>query len=208
MRLFRPLFIDSCFLPAAWFRIKTNEKILCLTFDDGPEPGSTISILDILGKYNIKAIFFCNGSKAEKFPELITRIKSEGHITGNHGFSHLNGFRTGKKSYIENVRVADQMTSDRLFRPPYGRLLPGQYRELIRSYTIVMWDLMAYDFDQRFGKEKSLNVLKEKIREGSIIVLHDKINSTVHEFLEEFIQFCFLKGYRFELPAFLNEPRD
>lgn len=208
MRLFRPWFIDSCVLPAACFRIKTGEKVLCLTFDDGPENGSTLALLDVLERYNIKAIFFCNGSSAKKYPELILRIKSGGHIIGNHGFNHLDGFKTSTKRYIENVMAADQLTSNKLFRPPYGRLLPVQYRRVSGSYKIMMWDLMAYDFDRSFGKEKSLSVLKRKIREGSIIVFHDKQYSTVHEFLEEFILFCFSQGYRFELPAFLDEGSD
>jgi peptidoglycan-N-acetylglucosamine deacetylase len=208
MRLFRPWFINSYVLPAACFRIKTSEKVLCLTFDDGPESDSTLPLIDVLDKFNIKAIFFCNGHSAKKYPELILRIKSGGHIIGNHGFYHLDGFKTSAKSYIENVMAADQFTSDKLLRPPYGRLLPVQYKKLSKSYKIIMWDLMAYDFDRKFRKEKSLSVLKKKIREGSIIVLHDKKDSTVHEFLEEFILFCFSQGYRFDLPAFLQEGLD
>jgi peptidoglycan/xylan/chitin deacetylase (PgdA/CDA1 family) len=208
MRLFRPWFIDSYVLPAACFRIKTGEKVLYLTFDDGPESESTSSLIDVLGKFNIKAIFFCNGNAAKNYPELILSIKSGGHIIGNHGFNHLDGFKTSSKRYIENVMAADQFTSDKLFRPPYGRLLPVQYKRLSESYKIIMWDLMAYDFDRKFGKEESLSVLKNKIRDGSIIVLHDKKESTVHEFLEEFILFCFSQGYRFDLPAFLKEGQD
>jgi peptidoglycan/xylan/chitin deacetylase (PgdA/CDA1 family) len=208
MRLFRPWFIYSCFLPAAFFRIKTTEKVLCLTFDDGPDPGSTLALLNIIGRFNIKAIFFCNGSSAKKYPELVDTIKAEGHIIGNHGFIHLNGFKTSAKRYIDNVTEADQLTSDKFFRPPYGLLRPVQYRKLIRSYKIILWDLMAYDFDKSLGKEKSLTVLKKKIRKGSIIVLHDKPDSTAHEFLEEFILHCFSQGYRFELPAFPDEQTD
>jgi peptidoglycan-N-acetylglucosamine deacetylase len=205
MRLFRARFIDSCFLPLACFRIKTTEKVLCLTFDDGPEDRSTLSLLYIIERFNIKAIFFCNGISAMKHPELIARIKSGGHIVGNHGFNHLDGFKTSTERYFENVKAADQLTSDRLFRPPYGRIRPAQYRKLVRTYKILMWDLMPYDFDKGFGKEKSMTVLKKKIRNGSIIVLHDREDSTVHEFLEEFIIYCLSQGFRFEVPSCLNE---
>jgi peptidoglycan/xylan/chitin deacetylase (PgdA/CDA1 family) len=208
MRLFRARFIDSCFLSSACFRIKTTEKVLCLTFDDGPDGGSTLSLLNIIERYNIKAIFFCNGNSAKKYPELMERIKSGGHIIGNHGFNHLDGFKTSTERYFENASEADHLTSDKLFRPPYGRLRPAQYRKLTGTYKIIMWDLMPYDFDKGFGKEKSLSVLKKKIREGSIIVLHDREDSTAYEFLEEFILYCFSRGYRFELPACLNEQTD
>jgi peptidoglycan-N-acetylglucosamine deacetylase len=202
MRLFRPWFIDSWVLPEACFRIKTTEKVLYLTFDDGPDQRSTLALLNIIDRFNIKAVFFCNGNSAKKYPELISRIKSGGHLIGNHGYFHLDGFKTSSKKYTEDVSAANPFTSDKLFRPPFGRLRPVQYRKLAGSYKIIMWDLMVYDFDKSFGGEKSLSVLKRKIREGSIIVFHDKPESTVHEFLEEFIIFCFSQGYRFELPSF------
>jgi peptidoglycan/xylan/chitin deacetylase (PgdA/CDA1 family) len=205
MRLLRPWFIASYFLPSACFRIKTTEKVLCLTFDDGPDSESTLSILNIIERFNIKAIFFCNGNSARKYPELMGRIKSGGHIIGNHGFNHLDGIKTSTEKYLINARAADELTSDKLFRPPYGRLRPVQYRKLTGTYRILMWDLMVYDFDKDFGKEKSLSVLKKKIREGSIIVLHDRADSTVREFLEEFILYCYSREYRFELPDWLKE---
>jgi peptidoglycan/xylan/chitin deacetylase (PgdA/CDA1 family) len=97
MRLFRPCFIAGWLYPEAIFRIRTTEKLLCLTFDDGPDPGSTPQLLDILDKYNIKSLFFCDGRAAEKYPDLIKRMISRGHIIGNHGYSHLDGWRTSLK---------------------------------------------------------------------------------------------------------------
>ena len=76
MRLFRPGFFAGWLYPEALFRIKTAEKILYLTFDDGPDPDSTPRLLDILEKYNIKALFFCDGRAAEKYPDLINLIRS------------------------------------------------------------------------------------------------------------------------------------
>jgi peptidoglycan/xylan/chitin deacetylase (PgdA/CDA1 family) len=208
MRLIRPWFFAAYFLPAACFRIKTTEKVLCLTFDDGPDPDSTLPLLNIIEKFNIRAVFFCSGNSAMKYPEIVLKIKSGGHIIGNHCFNHLDGYKTSTKRYIENVMAADPFTSDKLFRPPYGRLRPLQYRKLTKTYKIIMWDLLAYDFDKSLGKEKSMNIMKKKIRKGSIIVFHDKPDSTVHEFLEEFIIYCLSQGYRFDLPAFLHEPAD
>jgi peptidoglycan/xylan/chitin deacetylase (PgdA/CDA1 family) len=200
MRLFRPWFFAAWFLPEAIFRLKANEKNLCLTFDDGPDPRSTPFLLEILAKHNVKAIFFCSGCRASENPELVSEIKSEGHIIGNHGYSHNVGLFTSPSEYLENILSAAPLTSENLFRPPYGRITRSQYNKLFETYTIMLWDLMAYDFDKSFGKEKSLSVLKNKIRTGSIIVLHDKPDSTAPEFLEEFIVHCFSKGYRFVLP--------
>lgn len=206
MRLFRPCYIAGLLYPDAIFRIKTSEKFLYLTFDDGPDPASTPQLLGILNRYDIKALFFCNGRKAEKNPGLIDQIRKSGHMVGNHGFDHLNGWTTSLKDYVADIRKAAPYTSSILFRPPYGHLKPAQYRKLRETYKIVFWDIMPYDFDRNFGGKKSLRVLKEKMNRGSIIVLHDTNNSTVLDFLGEFISFSISRGYRFILPEFaLNQ---
>jgi len=201
MRLFSPGFLAVKLFPEALFREKTTEKVLYLTFDDGPDVISTVPLLNILSKHNIKAIFFCSGKTASENPELVNRIKSEGHIVGNHGFSHLNGFFTSKRKYLTDIKKAAEFTSDALFRPPYGRLKMNQYQSIKSSFKIIMWDIMPYDFDRSFGSERSLSILKRKIRPGSIIVLHDNSESTLLEFLNTFIEFAFVSGYRFEIPV-------
>jgi len=196
MRLFRPGFLAAFLYPEALFRIKTAEKTIYLTFDDGPDPHSTPQLLDILKKHEISALFFCTGTAAEKYHELINLIRSGGHLTGNHGYSHPDGWKTDSLTYVNDVKRASGLTSDKLFRPPFGRLSLRQYR-LLKSFKIVFWDIMAYDFDSSFGSEKSLNILKRKIRPGSIIVLHDTAASCANEILEEFILFAVNEGYRF-----------
>lgn len=202
MRLFRPCFFARCLYPDAIFRIKTTEKLLYLTFDDGPDSDSTPQLLDILDLYNIKAQFFCNGRAALKYPDLVNTIKVRGHKAGNHGYGHLNGWLTTTKRYIDDISEAAPYTSYDLFRPPYGRLRFAQYRKLKRNYKIVFWDLMPYDFDISFGSENSLRILKSKIRPGSIIVLHDTPNSNANKILDEFITFSLKEGYRFEIEGF------
>ena len=198
MRLFRPGLLAGFLYPEAIFRIKTSEKKLYLTFDDGPDPVSTPRLLDFLRKHKISALFFCNGNAAEKYPELIQLIRQHGHLIGNHGYSHLNGWRTGSQKYINDVERASKLTSDKIFRPPFGGLSFRQAR-LLRQYKLVFWDIMAYDFDRSFGSEKSLSILKRKIRPGSIIVLHDTISSCANEILDEFIPYALGKGYRFDI---------
>jgi len=199
MRLFRPGFPARWLYPEAIFRIRTNEKVLCLTFDDGPDPGSTPVLLDIIDRHNVKCIFFCNGIAAEKYSGLVELLTSKGHKTGNHGFLHYDGLRVPAQKYVEDVFRADRVLRSGLFRPPFGHLKPAQYRKLKKHFTIVFWDLMPYDFDLNFGSDHSLQILKNKIRPGSIIVLHDKPGSLANEILDEFLTFAISQGYRFEL---------
>ena len=200
MRLFRPCFFSGWLYPEAFFRIKTTEKVLSLTFDDGPDPVSTPELIGILKNYDVKAIFFCNGRAAEKHPDLIDLIKLNGHLIGNHGYNHLNGWRTSVTKYVADTEYGSRFTSSDLFRPPYGRLKPGQYRKLKRTYKIFFWDIMHYDFDKSMGAAKSFDVLLLKIRPGSVIVLHDQPFSTLIPLLPRFIETTILRGYRFVLP--------
>ncbi len=200
IRLFRPCFFSGWLYPKALFRIKTTEKILCLTFDDGPDPATTRELLDILDKYHVKAIFFCSGEAAEKYPHLIDNIKEEGHITGNHGFAHLDGWKSNTKDYCENVNKASRFFQGSYFRPPYGLITRAQYKEISKKYKIVFWDLMAYDFDATFGAVRSLTILRRKIRKGSVIVLHDRSGSSANEIMKGFLDSAISMGYRFTLP--------
>lgn len=200
MRLFRLGFLAVRLFPEALFREKTTEKILYLTFDDGPDIISTLPLLNILARHKIKAVFFCSGKSASESPDLINKLRSDGHIIGNHGYNHLKGLFTSKQKYLSDIKLAAESTSDSIFRPPYGLLRISQYREIKKSYRIIMYDIMPYDFDTKFGSERSLSVLKKMIRPGSVIVLHDTRESTVLKFLGDFILFATGCGYSFRLP--------
>jgi len=200
MRLFRPCFFAVWIYPDALFRIKTTQKHLFLTFDDGPDPGSTLQILEILRKHNINATFFCNGRAAKEYPDLINRIKSQGHLIGNHGYNHFDGWKTSKNRYVADVENAAIHTSSVLFRPPFGHLRINQFRELRTKYKIIFWDLMPYDYDESFGSVNSLGILFRKLRKGSVIALHDKPGTSALDFLDEFIKTSEKNGYQFSLP--------
>jgi peptidoglycan/xylan/chitin deacetylase (PgdA/CDA1 family) len=197
MKLFRPVWISGWLYPEALFRLNTRDKILCLTFDDGPDPESTVKILEILEKHIIKAVFFCNGRAAEMYPDLVERIRQKGHLIGNHGYNHINGWTTSAKLYCNDVNHASRFTSGKLFRPPYGYLRMNQYLILRRSFKIVFWDLMPYDFDKTVGAVRSLEILKNGIRPGSIIVLHDSRYSASLFLLDEFLDRTIKGGYSF-----------
>jgi peptidoglycan/xylan/chitin deacetylase (PgdA/CDA1 family) len=124
-------------------------------------------------------------------------IKRSGHILGNHGYLHMDGFGTPSEKYILNVMKAEEYTSSVYFRPPYGHLRPEQYRRLKKQYKIILWDLMPYDFDSSFGPGNALMMLKKKIRPGAVIVLHDTPSSSAMQILESFIEFARQEGYDF-----------
>ena len=200
MRLYRLPFIAGWLYPEAIFRLKTADNTLCLTFDDGPDPESTPKLLEILEKQNIRAVFFCDGKAAEMYPCLVERIRDEGHMVGNHGYNHLNGWTTSARDYYEDVIYASRFTSGKLFRPPYGLLRLNQYRQLRKSFRIIFWDIMPYDFDKNTGAGRSLEILNNKIRPGSIIVLHDRQDSSSLLFLDEFLDKSVRSGYKFSNP--------
>jgi peptidoglycan/xylan/chitin deacetylase (PgdA/CDA1 family) len=200
MRIVRPFFAIGRLFPGTVCRIITDRKELYLTFDDGPHPDSTKRIVEILDRYGVKCLFFCTGKHALQFPGLISLLTSHGHLLGNHGFEHPDGWKMPVEDYLEDVRKASETIDSSFFRPPYGRMRLSQFRELKKKYTIFLWDIMAYDFDRDFGSERSLKVLKRRIRPGSVIVLHDTPSSSSAEFLDEFICYSLGEGYSFALP--------
>ena len=187
-------------LPTFTWRIPTEEKVLYLTFDDGPIPEVTPWVLDMLRQFNAKATFFCVGDNVKKHPSVFQQVLAEGHAVGNHTFNHLNGWDSENISFFHNVRHCAKLVKSSLFRPPYGRLTPKQSQFLTRHYQIVMWDVLSGDFDQSISKEDCLSNVIASTKRGSIIVFHDsqkaaeRMMYTLPRVLEHFAA----KGYRFE----------
>jgi peptidoglycan/xylan/chitin deacetylase (PgdA/CDA1 family) len=178
-----------------------DKRTLYLTFDDGPIPNVTPSILKILKEHKIKATFFCVGENIHKYPEIFNQILKDGHAVGNHTYHHLKGWETPKDDYLIDIEKCQKHTKSNLFRPPYGRATRSQYSELKKFYEIVMWDIMSGDFDTSISPKKCLkNVLKHS-KNGSIIVFHDnlKAESRVLYALPRAIQHWLKQGYEFEV---------
>lgn len=163
--------------PSIICRIPTKEKKIYLTFDDGPIPDITPQVVQLLKQYNAKATFFCVGNNVQKHPEEYSLLHREKQAVGNHTQHHLNGFKTSLNDYLEDVREASVAISSKLFRPPYGRMRPSQYKALKNNYTIVMWDVLSYDFDSSVPRELCLQNVIRHTRNGSIIVFHDSIKA-------------------------------
>lgn len=154
-----------------------RNKELFLTFDDGPTLGITEWVLSVLKEYNAKATFFCTGENAENNPELFKQIIEKGHSVGNHGYSHIKGWRTSNKKYYQNVRRASDFINSNLFRPPYGRIKPSQIKQLKKEFKIIMWDVLTRDYNNNLKQETCLKKTLKSIKPGSIIVFHDTLKA-------------------------------
>jgi len=182
------------------WRKNSSEKVVYLTFDDGPVPEVTPQVLGILDDFDIKATFFCVGDNVKKFPELYREILLKGHSVGNHTFHHLNGFKVGQEQYLKDVEQASQLIDSRLFRPPYGKLTRREKKILQQKFQIVLWDVISYDYDKNLSPSQVLKNVKSYSRNGSVILFHDsvKAKNNMLTVLPQAISFLLAKGYRFE----------
>lgn len=197
----RPPFFLKLFYPRLIWRKSNKEKILYLTFDDGPIPEITPFILDTLKEFGVKGTFFCVGENITKHPEIFKRCLDEGHSVGNHTFNHLNGFKTPNEDYLTNVQRCQELLPGNLFRPPYGRIKPRQVKRLSGSHQIIMWDVLSGDFDVHISGEKCLSNVIRYSRNGSIVVFHDNIKAIprVKYALPRTIEYFLEQGYRFDV---------
>jgi peptidoglycan/xylan/chitin deacetylase (PgdA/CDA1 family) len=183
--------------------ISTQEKILYLTFDDGPHPEQTTFVLDELKKYNAKATFFCIGKNVKEHPDVYKRILLEGHRTGNHTHNHLNKKNTSDEQWLSDVKEAAQWIDSNLFRPPYGRINGFCANLLLQanpSYKIVMWNVLSADFDTSKTGEHCFNYIKKHTRQGSIILFHDseKAAPRLRYSLPQTLEFFTNQGFQFQ----------
>lgn len=188
------------FFPNFIWQVPAKEKVMFLTFDDGPIPEVTPWVLDELVKFNAKATFFCVGNNVRQHPDIFKKILDQGHTVGNHTFNHLNGWNTENLPYFHDVRNCATMVHSSLFRPPFGRLKPSQIQFLQRHYRIIMWDVLSADFDQEITKEQCLRNVIDHAETGSIIVFHDSIKAkrNLNYTLPKVLDYFSRQGYRFE----------
>ncbi len=178
-----------------------GEKVIYLTFDDGPHPTLTHHIINLLDQYNAKGTFFCIGENVMKYPEVYASIISNGHKVGNHTHRHLNGWKTLKKRYLEDIRKASELIDSKLFRPPYGRITPAQLRAVKRKgMQPVMWSVLSGDFDKKLSPQKCAQNVILNAGPGSVIVFHDsdKAADRMLYALPRVLEHFSVLGYRFE----------
>ena len=148
-----------------------------LTFDDGPTERITPWVLDTLRDYNAKATFFCLGKKVEMHPEIFQRIIDEGHVVGNHSYSHLKGWETRTGQYVQDVDLANDLIQTKLFRPPYGRIKASQSKLLRKRYKIIMWNVLSMDYSRWITPHRCAKIVTNNLHPGAIVVFHDSLKA-------------------------------
>jgi len=183
-------------------RVETDEKIMTLTFDDGPDPVNTALILDILKQYKIKATFFIIGKKITNNQSLLLRMKNEGHIIGNHSFSHsyfFDFYPTQKvtEDLNQSNAVIKEITglTPKWFRPPYGVTNPNIARTVNKlQMTSIGWNVRSLDTVIQ-DVDKLYTRVISRIKPGSILLFHDTGSNTV-ETLKAVILFAQNNSYK------------
>jgi peptidoglycan/xylan/chitin deacetylase (PgdA/CDA1 family) len=178
------IFIQWNFYLFSYSHGDRNTPEIAITFDDGPDEKITPEILSILEKYNIKATFFCIGEKIEKHPELFKKIAEQGHITGNHSYSHSFWFDFySSKRMEEEILRTDELilkltgNKPKFFRHPYGVTNPMLKKALKRTGHIpVSWSLRSNDTVT--SPAKVLISINQKLKNGDILLFHDSMPET------------------------------
>lgn len=158
---------------------QTTQKLVALTFDDGPYPPYTEQLLDTLKEYNVPATFFLIGENVEKHPELVRRIVQEGHQVGNHTYHHVDLLKLDKKNMAEEIdRTSNAIaaiigTAPHVVRPPHGFRDPVVMEIMAeRHLKVVEWSVMSRDWTNP-GVEVIVDRTVKQVKNGSIILLHD-----------------------------------
>jgi peptidoglycan/xylan/chitin deacetylase (PgdA/CDA1 family) len=150
-----------------------------LTFDDGPQPGSTDRVLDVLAELEVRATFFCVGSNARAHPALVRRMRDEGHAVGSHSLTHPHPRDTGpvelRREYLDGRRaVSDVLGAEtRLFRPPHGHVGPAG-AVLLRSLPVSPWLWTVDPTDWRPGATvHEIVSVASRAASGDVVLMHD-----------------------------------
>ncbi len=188
-----------------WQRL-TKDKVIYLTFDDGPIPDVTEWVLDLLQQHQIKATFFCIGDNIRKHPMIFKRILAEDHQIGNHTFNHVKGWQTSLEEYISNTGQCQQEIQKHrqeptsLFRPPYGKIKKSQGKYLLQQgFEVIMWTIITKDYQAALSPQACLKRTLKRIKPGSIIVFHDsqKAAKNMKYTLPLLIDYAKKEGYTF-----------
>ncbi|MFM6951755.1 MAG: polysaccharide deacetylase family protein [Bacteroidota bacterium] len=213
-------------IPSCTWRKEVSEKVVFLTFDDGPHPRITPWVLETLRQYDAKATFFCVGDNIEKFPEVSKATLAAGHAIANHTMHHVKGWKTSNPDYLREIqdcelqiglvqkdavdrgvsgshRIRDiQNPAKKLFRPPYGQIKPSQIQAIKAiGYEVVQWSNLSCDYDPKLNVSKSLAALLSQSSAGSIVVFHDseKAEDQLMWILPKYLEAMTNRGYTFEI---------
>ena len=194
-------FVNSNYYIDVVCKANTPEKLIAITFDDGPMLGKTDLVLDILKQNNIPATFFCIGKNIETNTELLKRIDHEGHIIGNHSYSHHFLFDMYSSTKMtDELKLTNKLIFNtinkvpNLFRPPYGVTNPNLAMAIKNCYlTPIGWSVRTLDTTSP-NQEKLLNKITKNIQPGDVFLFHDTMEVTINS-LQNFIDRCHEQGF-------------
>jgi peptidoglycan/xylan/chitin deacetylase (PgdA/CDA1 family) len=194
-------FVSSGFFMPMYCSAKTTDKVIAITFDDGPVHEGTTQVLQILRDACVEAAFFCIGNRVPGNEAIVKQLDAEGHIIGNHSYTHSTLFDlfSSAKMLAEMQQTDDELYKiigkrTKLFRPPYGVMNPNLKNAIVKgNYYPIGWNVRSYD---TMAKDAGvlLHKVSAQIKPGAIFLLHDRCPLTV-SILAAFLENVKTKGY-------------
>ena len=185
-------------------RVDTNDRVVALTFDDGPDPFHTPRVLDVLDQYHVKATFFMMGRNVERYPQVAREVLRRGHEIGNHSYSHPKLILMSPRRVRDEIERTDKLLRDIgvsgeiLFRPPHAsKFIVLPYVLLQMRKLSVLGDVDPKEWKQRPAAVMTESILRQ-VRPGSIIGLHDPMGAETLRTLQNILPALAAEGYRFE----------
>ncbi|MDF1823702.1 MAG: polysaccharide deacetylase family protein [Verrucomicrobiales bacterium] len=190
-------------IDATYFSIQTSEKVIAITFDDGPHGVNTPRLLNMLKKRNIKATFYVVGNMVKYNPELLRRMIVEGHEIGNHTVTHGTLSKMSDASLRKELQEAHDMilkasgVAPRSMRPPGGAILNDQKKLMLKEfgYPTILWSVDPEDW-KKPGASVVTSRLVNGAKPGGILLVHD-LHSTTVDAMPSTLDQLLAKGYRF-----------
>lgn len=182
-------------------RAESADKVVALTFDDGPDADSTPRVLDLLKRYDVRATFFVVGEQARQNPELIHRMVAEGHTVAGHSYYHLpQSTLWSSQRYTEELFRCNDVVARltglrmRLYRPPFGVTNPPIARAVKNLGLIpVGWSVRSLDTVTK-DTDRVVDRVMRGLRGGDVILLHDRLENS-EELLEKLLTALWIQHY-------------
>lgn len=199
-------------LPQVFYGGARNQKLIALTFDDGPRESTTQRLLEILDEYDAKATFYLQGTQVERFPGLTRKIAEQGHEIGNHTFFHSNLTTVSDEDLRNELIFANRVIEEAAgvvpatFRPPGGKKDERVIRASVDlGMVVAMWTINPIDYTRPSSSNISTLILNQA-RNGSVVLLHEGVEPTV-EMLPGLLKALQYDGFRFVTVSELIEAR-
>mgnify|MGYP001619356442 CR=1 FL=1 len=201
------IFYGSCYILSGFFMSAycfkdTETREISISFDDGPVPAVSLRVLDILQEYDVKAAFFCIGHKILNNESIVKRMDEEGHLIGNHSYSHSfwYDFYSSKKMSADMQRTEEIIFNaigkkPKCFRPPYGVINPAVKKAAHRlNYNVMGWSIRSLDTAIK-NESRILDRVIKKIKPGAVILFHDT-NPRILNVLRGLLSYTKSNGYK------------